>query len=211
MNFQDARLRLLAYVRNEIRNGELTERRLARLVGISQPHAHNVLKGVRTLSPQVFDLVLKYLHLSLLDLAPTEELEAQLDRRRRPRVAEIPFLATPIGPGQPWPAKVDWRRTFPAPLAMISAPNDLRMANLSPDPAVAATLGSCNLALLDISEGSRSAISPDGLYVTEREGEAVLRPGAYGGSIKARVVWLGREEDRGELQRGRWLYDPISS
>jgi hypothetical protein len=61
LNFQDARVKLLAYVRNEIRNGEITERRLARVVGISQPHAHNVLKGVRTLSPQVFDLVLKYL------------------------------------------------------------------------------------------------------------------------------------------------------
>ena len=61
MTFQDARLRLLAYVRNEVRNGELTERSFARLVGISQPHAHNVLKGVRTLSPDVFDLILKYL------------------------------------------------------------------------------------------------------------------------------------------------------
>ena len=61
MTFQDARLKLLAYVRNEVRNGELTERGFARRIGISQPHAHNVLKGVRTLSPEVFDLVLKYL------------------------------------------------------------------------------------------------------------------------------------------------------
>ena len=45
MTFQDARLRLLAYVRNQVRNGELTERGFARLIGISQPHAHNVLKG----------------------------------------------------------------------------------------------------------------------------------------------------------------------
>ncbi len=61
LTFQDARHNLLAYVRNEVRNGELTERGFARLIGISQPHAHNVLKGVRTLSPQVLDLVLKYL------------------------------------------------------------------------------------------------------------------------------------------------------
>ncbi len=216
MNFQDARLRLLAYVRNEIRNGELTERRLARLVGISQPHAHNVLKGVRTLSPQVFDLVLKYFHLSLLDLAPTEELEAQLERRRHhPRVAEIPFLAAPIGPGRPWPAEVDWRKTFPAPLSAVIVPADLRMANLSPDPEMASTLGSYDLALLDVSERARSQISPEGLYVIEHGNEALVRQildeGAPGGAIKARVVWLGREEDRGEPQRGRLLYDPISS
>ena len=235
MNFQDARLKLLAYVRNEIRNGELTERRLARLIGISQPHAHNVLKGVRTLSPQVFDLVLKYLHLSLLDLAPTEELEAELDRRRqRPRLAEIPFLASAIGPGLPWPAELDWRKTFPAPLVTVIVPADLRMANLSRDPDMAATLGSYNLALLDVSGHARSRILAEGLYVVERGSEAVarhIRASAHGyhivadtalddpaaweplnaASIKARVIWLGREDDGGGLQRSRWLYDPISS
>lgn len=234
MNFQDARLKLLAYVRNEIRNGELTERRLARLVGISQPHAHNVLKGVRTLSPQVFDLALKYLHLSLLDLAPIEELEAQLDRRRQgPRVAEIPFLATPIGPGQPWPAQVDWRKTFPAPLSTVVVPADLRMASLSPDPAMAATLAAYDLALLDVSGHARSHLSAEGLYIVEGENEAVTRhirssprgdclvpdtaldnPAAWEflnpDAIKARVIWLGREEDRGKLQRAL-VYDPISS
>jgi transcriptional regulator with XRE-family HTH domain len=215
LNFQDARLRLLAYVRNEIRNGELTERRLARLVGISQPHAHNVLKGVRTLSPQVFDLVLKYFHLSLLDLAPTEELEAQLQRRRQTaRVAEIPFLATPIGPGLAWPAEVDWRKTFPSPLTTVVVPADLRMANLLPDPDMPGTLGAYDLALLDVSEHARSGISPAGLYIVERGNEAVVRqlqPGASGEVIQARVIWLGREQDRGEFQRGRLLYDPISS
>ncbi len=105
MTFQDARLRLLAYVRNQIRNGELTERRFARLIGISQPHAHNVLKGVRTLSPEVFDLVLKYLHLSLLDLAPREEIEAQLDRRRARAAScrNCPFSKRLSDPAEPWP------------------------------------------------------------------------------------------------------------
>jgi hypothetical protein len=48
----DASLRLLAYVRNEVHHGDLAERGLARLIGISQPHAHNVLKDVRTLSSE---------------------------------------------------------------------------------------------------------------------------------------------------------------
>ena len=61
MTFQDARLMLLAYVRREIRKGEFTERGFARRIGISQPHAHNVLKGARNLSPEIFDLVLKCL------------------------------------------------------------------------------------------------------------------------------------------------------
>jgi hypothetical protein len=66
--FQDAQLRLLAYVRDRIHNGELTERGFARRIGISQPHAHNALKGIRTLSPEVLDAVLSHFHLSLLDL-----------------------------------------------------------------------------------------------------------------------------------------------
>jgi hypothetical protein len=68
VTFEDAKLKLLAYVRDRIRNGELTERSFARQIGISQPHAHNALKGVRTLSPEVLDAILRYFHLSLLDL-----------------------------------------------------------------------------------------------------------------------------------------------
>ena len=68
LTFGDAQLRLLTYVRNLIRNGELTERALARQIGISQPHIHNALKGVRTLSPEVLDTILRHFHLSLVDL-----------------------------------------------------------------------------------------------------------------------------------------------
>jgi plasmid maintenance system antidote protein VapI len=242
LTFQDARTRLLAYVRDQVRNGELTERGFARLIGISQPHAHNVLKGVRTLSPDIFDLILKYLHLSLLDLAELQEIEAQLQRRRsRERGAEVAFLATPIGPGRPWPAAVNWRKSFPAPLPSGRLSSEMVMAKLAADPAMIATLASHDIALLDTSEARRSAISPQGLYVVERGGEAVLRyirPGAHGyylvtdahlaspsaweplalssaqliQAVKARVVWLGHERDRDALsQRGRFLYDPISS
>jgi hypothetical protein len=239
LTFRDARLRLLACVRNEVRNGELTERRFARLIGISQPHAHNVLKGVRNLSPEIFDLILKYLHLSLLDLAAIEEIEAHLQRRRgRARVAEVPFLESSIGPGRPWPAGVNWRQSFPLPFSSATVPADLVMAKLAADPAMTATLGFFDIALLDISEQRVSSISPQGLYVIERRGEAVLRtirsgtrnyylvgdadldvpaawerlalsPAQLGDAVKARVCWLGREWNA--LQPGRFLYDPISS
>jgi hypothetical protein len=242
LTFRDARVKLLAHVRNEVRNGELTERGFARLVGISQPHAHNVLKGVRTLSPEIFDLILKCLHLSLLDLAPLEEIETQLQRRRaRERDAEVAFLASPIGPCRPWPAGVNWSHSFPSPFPSATVPAELVMAKLAADPTMIATLGSYDIALLDTSERSRSPVSPSGLYVIERGGEAVLRtirwgarrhylvtdadldrpaaweplvlsPAQWGVAVRARVCWLGRELDRESLsQRGRFLYDPISS
>jgi hypothetical protein len=237
LTFQDARLRLLAYVRNEVRNGEITERGFARLIGISQPHAHNVLKGARTLSPQVFDLVLKYLHVSLLDLASMEEMEAQLQRRRsRQRLSEVAFLAAPIGPGQAWPDTVNWRNSFPLPFPSATVPAGLVMAKVVADPAMNLTIGSYDVALLNMSE-RRLSLLPRSLYVVERNAEAVLRfirsgmrchylvtdvdfdnPTAWepiqlsSDAVKARVLWMGRERERGlQPQRGRFLDDPISS
>jgi hypothetical protein len=189
---------------------------------------------VRTLSPEVFDLILKYLHLSLLDLAPLHEIEAQLERRRtRERVAEIAFLDAPIGPGHSWPTGLNWRKTFPAPFLSIPAPAELAMVRFAADPQMIGTLSSYDVALLDIAE--QGPFSPQGLYVVERNGEAVMRyirsgaqrhylitdaelnnpnawevlrlsPLEFRALVKARVIWLGREQDRDALaQRGRFL------
>ncbi len=74
MDFETARSRVVTHVRMLVRNGEITERGLARMTGISQPHMHNVLKGARALTPEVGDLILHELKLDLLDLVgPGEE------------------------------------------------------------------------------------------------------------------------------------------
>jgi hypothetical protein len=236
LTFQDARLKLLAYARNQVRNGELTERGFARLIGISQPHAHNVLKGVRSLSPEIFDQALRNLHLSLLDLAPLDEIEAQLrSRRTHDGAAEAFFLEYPIGPGKSWDASVNWHKSFPLPFPFATVPEGLVMAGLVGDPAMMGTLESYDIGLLDRSEHLKSIISPHGLYVIERNNEAVLRyirsgarcyylvsdadldnPTAWeplmlssaelSAAIKARVRWLGHEQDRDVFpQRGRFL------
>jgi hypothetical protein len=127
------------------------------------------------------------------------------------------------------------------PFPSVTVPAELAMAKLVADPSMIATLASYDIALLDTSGPSRSAISPQGLYVVERSGEAVLRyirsgahryylitdaeldnptaweplalpPSQIRAAVKARVIWLGRERDRdAPTQRGRFLYDPISS
>ena len=73
MYFETLQERLLDYVKWRVRNGELTERRLAGLIGVSQPHMHNVLNGIRTLSPGIADRILKAMEMSVLDLVPTED------------------------------------------------------------------------------------------------------------------------------------------
>ena len=64
--------------------GDFSERSLARFLGISQPHTHNVLKGVRPMTAELFDIMLKRLGLDVLDLYPRAEISHYLDRRKSP-------------------------------------------------------------------------------------------------------------------------------
>lgn len=74
MDFQELRERFVAHLRERVRSGELTERGLARISGVSQPHIHNVLKGKRILSPEMSDEILRQLRMDLLDLMKPEDL-----------------------------------------------------------------------------------------------------------------------------------------
>jgi len=80
MYFEDLHFRLTEYLRELVRSGELTERSLARITCVSQPHIHNVLKGKRQLSPHMADEILRRLQLDLTDLLRTEDLSV---RRKR--------------------------------------------------------------------------------------------------------------------------------
>jgi len=81
VNFREFQRRLVAHLHTLVRSGDVTERGLARLTGVSQPHMHNVLKGKRLLSLEMADQIVAQLHLDLLDfIEPGELLEWQ--RRR---------------------------------------------------------------------------------------------------------------------------------
>jgi hypothetical protein len=195
------------------------------MIGISQPHMHNVLKGVRTLSPEISDSILNLLHISLLDLTTPRDMAAHFQLRGAlDPVSKLPFLDTPIGPAKPRPPTIDRQRSQ-TPFPAAAAPPTLVVARLALDPHMDTTLARCDIALLDTSERQRAEASPEGLYAVERAGELVLRymrPGARGyylvtdaalespqqwervsisrrelpAFIKARVLWLGREKDR---------------
>lgn len=226
MNFREAQTRLLAVLRDRIRNGDLTERGIARLTGISQPHIHNVLKRVRTLSPGVFDVILETFNLTLLDLCPEEELRAQLNwRSGLHQMVKMAVLESAIGPKRPWPAGISGRQQYPVPAAVISQPDDLVLARLMPDERMSSLLSNYDLAILDTSEPARTKLSPSDVYAVERQGEVILRYVRYGGRclylldgkslnlparwealqlpdrgvaglVRARVIWVGRESNR---------------
>lgn len=73
MTLGDLQQRFIALLRERVRNGELTERGLAKLVGISQPHMHNVLHGKRTFSLQTTDDMMRQLRVDVLDLIEPSE------------------------------------------------------------------------------------------------------------------------------------------
>ena len=75
ITFGTLQARLLAVVKNRIQNGEFTERGLARIVGISQPQMHNVLKGARTLQMDLADKIMAKLGLTATHLFEPAELE----------------------------------------------------------------------------------------------------------------------------------------
>ena len=73
MDFQAFQTRFVTHIRERVRSGELTERGLARLSGVSQPHLHNVLKGKRFFSMPMADQILRHMRLDLLDLVGPDE------------------------------------------------------------------------------------------------------------------------------------------
>jgi predicted transcriptional regulator len=81
VNFRDLQYALTADLRERVRSGELTERGLARVVGISQPHIHNVLKGKKTFSLSKSDAILRHLGLDLRDLVDLLEAGGAPPRR----------------------------------------------------------------------------------------------------------------------------------
>ena len=226
MNFREAQARLLATLQDRIRNGDLTERGLARLTGISQPHVHNVLKGVRTLTPDIVDLMLKMLHFSLLDLSSKQELEAHLEWRARPHpMFEVRCLESAIGPKMPWPEAAWSRERYPVPVRGEGPLEDLVAARLMPDEQMRTLLEDSDVAALDVSERARTQIVPEGVYAVDRECEVILRYLRYGrvcvyalsegsmskpshwlpvplpeigirGVVRAKVIWVGREKNR---------------
>lgn len=81
MNLGILKQRLLERLRQKVRNGEWTERALARRSGLSQPHLHHVLKGMRDLTTANADRLMEAGGIQLFDLIAPEELAAHLERR----------------------------------------------------------------------------------------------------------------------------------
>jgi transcriptional regulator with XRE-family HTH domain len=177
MYFQVLQLRLIALLKGRVRNGEITERRLALLTGVSQPHIHNVLKGARMLSPEVADQILECLRLSIFDLVQKEEIPAHPEAARAAPLPyeEIPILEGRVGPGFPYPNRVSHVEHLPFLRSQLASAQDPVVARGGSDPHMTALFASNDLALLDRAESQRSRPKSGQIFVIQLDGVVAVR------------------------------------
>jgi len=172
MDFRLLQVRLIEHIERRVHNGETTERSLARRSGISQPHLHNVLKGARSMSPEMADQILHCLHIDLLDLAAGEVRAFPLEK---PVYRAIACLDGLIGPGHPFPGRECRHESYPlhaADLEGIESPVAVRLA---PDPRMAGVFAGGDVAVLDRSEIRRVLPDETGYYALDVGGASAIR------------------------------------
>jgi hypothetical protein len=207
LTFEELRSRLIDDLRSRVRNGEVTERRLARVTGISQPHIHNLLKGVRVLTPDLGDQILKSLHISLtdfIDIPPSARNEmGSNDAAGAGRYIDL--LDGYIGPYHPWPSQVSsaarLKITDPITIRMIN-PVGVRAAE---DARMEGVFSKDDIAVLDQSLGARTEIDPDSLYLVKSGDHGLIRRCA----MSSTALYVFTEDCR--LRPGAWQRIPLSA
>jgi hypothetical protein len=173
VNFLVFQGRLLDTVRFRLRNGEWTERGLAHQLGVSQPHVHNVLKGIRTLTPALSDLLLHLLDMSLLDLVGAEELHRMEKLAAEVPVHAVGVAAGTLGPWRPWPdldSAMDFVHLRQSDLEDVESPVLVRLG----EDAGPARFPGARMALLDRRVRALGFPAPRAIYAVEWNGAGHL-------------------------------------
>lgn len=121
MTFEQLLARLLAELVRRIENGQLTERGLARLARLSQPHVHHILKGKRGMTPQVADRFLEVLGIEADHLVEESPVwgAARGPAPEPERCVLLPLLEGLVGPSYPPPALLPAGLYFPFPASLL--------------------------------------------------------------------------------------------
>jgi hypothetical protein len=217
--FQELQGRLIDVARRRVRAGQLTERRLARMCGVSQSHMHNVLKNIRALSTGSADRLMRALDIRVSDLLWRVSTEPDAG------VRAIPLIRNRIGPGTD-AVLTEIRGHFPLPQSLLKGLVDPLAARLGPDLVLPRTLSPHDLVLLDQNPQLRSAPGGGSVWVVAEgaglrarylrmvgtrlyvANEVTLNDPQKWNSIplqgrnildivRARIVWMGREMQAG--------------
>jgi plasmid maintenance system antidote protein VapI len=175
VNFEILLLKLRELLREKVRNGDLTERGMARATGVSQPHLHNILKGIRALPPELADQLL-----TLADLNLQVLMAAKAETRPQPvqdvNAAEIKTLVAKSHNPVP---------NFPA-------------HELGPDPSMEPRFRGGDIVYYEQSPRDLTLPDPKGIYLVHYNDRLIVRYLRMGGqrlylaseeSLQAPVRW----------------------
>ncbi len=215
MYLDDVRTRLVELVKRRVQCGQFTERGLARLSGMSQPHLHNVLKQVRTLSLEAADQLLLAMNFGVEDLILRFPYGEDMGTR------SVPSLNTRIGPGIAAQFR-EFGGYYPVPAKVALAAVEPIMAQVAPDLGLPVSLQANDIVLVDQNPTFRRSPLPDFPYLVSNGNAALFRYVRLGGTriyltdspartdpkewheiplqkrdilevIRGRVVWISRE------------------
>jgi hypothetical protein len=184
------RLRLISGIRDRVRNGEISERRLAHVTGVSQPHIHHVLKGTRVLSLEMADQIIERLQIDLMELlsgAEVENVRGDATCREQADACEcgtVPLLEGWIGPAHPYP-RLSGSGRYPFAASDVAALDAPVAARLAPDPLRGPIFGSRGVVLLEGSERIRRHPGEEGYFALDMGGSGTIgcvrcvAPGSY--------------------------------
>jgi hypothetical protein len=216
--FLELQLKLIGLARERVQAGELTERRLSRMCGLSQPHMHNVLKNIRALSTDSADRLMHALNVRITDLLWRHSPEGDAT------VRAVPMIRNRIGPGTTTSFS-EIRGHLPVPEWLVEGLVDPLAARLASDLVLPEELAAHDLVLLDQNPAVRSAPGGNGLWIiAERTGLRVRYLRMAGARlyvanqvtiadprmwqsiplqgrnildiVRARIVWIGREMEK---------------
>ena len=155
----------------------MTQRHLARISGVSQPHVHNVLKGIRELTPTTADRFLHCLAWDVMDLLQSTELDDAI--RHKPlspaSEREMGVLAHRIGPGVLWSSSESRYERFTLPFQRTLGFWKPVAAHLAFDPEMEGVFSAGDVGILDYCDEFETRRDPSSLYVVVQDGESRVR------------------------------------
>ncbi len=215
MQFEELYRLLIDAARQRVSSGEVTERGLARLCGLSQPHMHNVLKNLRSLSPESADRLMEVMGVNIPALIFRSNGTAET------AVCTVPILRNRIGPGME-AVLTNYRGFMPFSAHRVASLVDPVVAQLAPDLVLPKPLAANDYVLLDRNPRVRASPSGGGYWVVAENAGLRVRYVKLGGTrvylanestvrdppnwqpvplhernlleiVRARIVWISRE------------------
>ncbi len=151
------------------------------MAGLSQPHMHNVLKGVRSLSPEYADRLIAELRLSLLDLMDDAERPV-LSPSAGQSAMEVAWIRGSVGPSCALEERVYPGDVYPVARTLLASLSDPILVTLGHDPLLFPYFQAGDTALIDRQPITGSTLDPKAVYLVKTAGGTLVRSLRIGGT-----------------------------